>query len=165
MNFSAKNKTTLQKIADEVGIEVEAKKKGKPTLDELIAGLEEFEKEDPEAVKAAVEKLGINDEPDEVEKETKGKKDGEVFTYVGKGEESPNRINFMGKQEFVRGRPTEVTDPDVLRKIRGNPTFVEGEADAELLQQIEDEGAEHSNSNRKADKIMDAVFKKNHKTE
>ena len=47
-----------------------------------------------------------------------------IFTYVGVGADSPFRIKFMGRQEFVRGKPQEVTDPELLAKIVGNPSFV-----------------------------------------
>lgn len=163
MNFSAHNKDVLQSIADKLEIEVEAKKEGKPTKDELVAGLEEFEKEDPEMLKSAVEELGIEDkeakEDDEVDAPV-GK--GQTFTYVGAGEESPSRINFMQRQEFVRGRETVVTDKELIRKITGNPTFVKGKATPEQLQAIEDEGNAISNANRKADKRMNAQFHKQH---
>lgn len=56
-----------------------------------------------------------------------------IFTYVGAGADSPQVINFMSKQRFVRGQATEVTDPEVLRKVVNNPTFVAGSVDAEKV--------------------------------
>lgn len=173
MDFTKQNKDTLQAIADEVGIVVEAKKEGKPTKDELVAGLEEFEKEDPEAIKAAAKKLEIEDK-DETEKEdtevekTKGSKakaDDSIWTYIGGGEASPRKINFMGKQEFIRGKATVVTDPEVLAKIKGNPTFVKGEADEETLHKIDEEAEREANEQRAADLKINAEFAKKHNKE
>lgn len=172
MDYSSKNKTTLRALVEYLEIDVEAKKKNKPTIDELVVALEAYE--DQEAVAEAYKSLGFeedepvedsedeedSDEDTEEEVEVKGK--GTVFTYVGKGETSPQRINFMGKQEFIRGRPVTVTDPKLIAKLKGNPTFIIGKANPELLQEIEDEGMAVAEANRKADKAMDAQFKKKH---
>lgn len=171
MNFSKLNKEKLQAIADELEIVVEAKKEGKPTNDELIAGLEEFEKEEPDTMKVALEKLGFieekeTDEAEEVKEDTKADiEEGEVFTYVGKGEGSPRRINFMSKQEFVRGKPTVVTDPELLSKLRGGvPTFVKGKPSEEALEQIDLEAEQEADGKRAENaKIQDAFSKKHNK--
>lgn len=176
MDLSNASKKQLKAVAEHLEIEVEAKKKNKPTNDELVAALEAYEEENPGLIDAAAEKLGFEEDEveetdeDETEDEVevaeeaapakKGK--GQVYTYVGKGETSPQRIKFMGKQDFVRGRPVEVTDPALIAKIEGNPTFIKGKADPELLQEIEDEGIAVAENNRAVDARMDANFKKQH---
>lgn len=157
MDYSSKSKHTLKLLADHLGIEVESKKRNKPTVDELVIALESFE--DQELVATAFEELGLSDEVvEEVEENT----EGQVVTYIGKGESSPPRINFMGQQEFIKGRPTKVSNGLLLSKIQYNPTFVMGEADPELLQQVEDEGLAVAEANRKADRLMDQQFKRVH---
>lgn len=167
MDFASKSKKQLKALAEALEVEVMAKKKNKPTLDELVVALEAFEQDNPGFAEETFKDLGFTDEVEDDEEdegddlpETKAK--GHVYTYVGKGETSPQRINFMGRQEFVRGRPVEVTDPLVLRKIQGVPTFVKGKVDPELLQDIEDEGIAVAEKNRKMDAQMDANFKKQH---
>ena len=171
MDFSSKSKKQLKALALVLEIEVEAKKKNKPTMDELVVALEGYEADNgDEAIQAAYEKLGITDEPEEdtesededTDDEVEEVKGGKVFTYVGKGESSPQKINFMGLQEFVRGRPVTVTNPKLIAKLKGVPTFVQGKADAELLQAIEDEGMAVAEKNRRMDAQMDANFKKQH---
>ena len=164
MDFSTKNKKTLKKLAEFLEIDVEAKKKNKPTTDELVVALETFEKEYPEEFEQAVIELDLDNEPDDDEEDEAEDSPIEpnIYTYVGKGESSPQRIKFMGLQEFVRGRPTKVTNPIVLAKIQGNPTFVAGNASQELLQDIEDEGMALAEKNRKVDAQMDANFKRKH---
>lgn len=171
MDFTSKTNKELTNLAEELEIEVESKKK-KPTKDELVTALELFEQEEgnQELVDLAAEELGLTDEEEtseEEEEETpapkkKAKVSGTVYTYVGKGESSPQRINFIGRQEFVRGRAVEVTDELVLAKIENNPTFIKGEADAELIQAIDDEGHAVAEANRKIDNQMDENFKKQH---
>lgn len=169
MDFSSKSKKVLKALAAHLEVEVEAKKKNKPTMDELVAALEGYKADNgSEVIELAFEELGFeevdetDEEETEEEDEPKKKGKGEVYTYVGKGESSPQRINFLGRQEFVRGRPVEVTDPIVLQKIQGVHTFVKGKADAELLQEIEDEGMALAEKNRSVDKQMDENFKKQH---
>ena len=94
------------------------------------------------------------------EKKPKGK----TFTYVGAGESSPRKINFMGKQEFVRGKAVEVTDENLIKKIEGNPTFVEGQADEETLARIDEEGEEEAETQRRQDAKTNALYTKQHKT-
>lgn len=168
MDYSSKSKKVLKALADFLEIDVEAKKKNKPTTDELVTALEAYE--DQDAVAEAYKELGFTDEDETGDDEDQddaedGEEDtgkGTVFTYVGKGESSPRRINFMSKQEFVIGRSVKVTDKELIRKLKGNPTFVVGKADPDLIQQIEDEGAELADENRKIDKKMNAQFKKQH---
>jgi len=56
-----------------------------------------------------------------------------IYTYIGQGDEPPHMINFMGRQQFIRGTPTEVTDMGVINKIRTNPCFVAGKVDQSEL--------------------------------
>lgn len=127
----------------------------------------------PAAVKAAVaaeNKAAAASTPaDEtaVEKpSTKGgKKDGRFFTYIGGGDSSPYVITLMGKQKFVRGELTEVTDPDILAKIGGMSTFVEGEADAATLHKIDQEGKEAYEAQVAQDRATNARYNKKHRGE
>lgn len=160
MDYSSKSKNTLKLLADHLGIDVDSKKRNKPTVDELVVALESFE--DQELVATAFEELGLSDDNAEVEDTTDDNAEGQVVTYVGKGESSPPRINFMGQQEFIKGRPTKVSNGLLFSKIQYNPTFVMGEAEPELLQQIEDEGLAVAEANRKADRLMDQQFKRVH---
>lgn len=104
----------------------------------------------------------INETPKEA---TKTKSKGRVYTYVGGGEASPNVINFMGRQQFTRGKAAEVTDPQVLAKVAGNPTFVEGEVELEELHDYDAKAAEEANEQRAKDKQTNRHYQKNHKTE
>lgn len=56
-----------------------------------------------------------------------------IWTYIGKGDEPPHMINFMGMQKFIRGAATEVSNPLVIAKLKTNPCFVEGEYDSDLM--------------------------------
>lgn len=96
-------------------------------------------------------------EPEPVVNEKKTKI---VFTYVGGGEDSPRVINFMGRQRFVRGQPTEVTDQELLSKIRGCPTFVEGTVDEEELHDYDIKAKAEADDQRKADNKMQRLVEK-----
>lgn len=61
---------------------------------------------------------------------------GNDYTYIGGGESAPAITNFMGKQVFRLGELTKVTDPDVLAKIKGNPTFRKGAVSAEEIYEL-----------------------------
>lgn len=86
--------------------------------------------------------------------------EGKVYTYVGGGEDSPRVINFMGRQKFVRGQATEVTDPLVLDKLKNHPTFAEGEVDQEDLHEYDEKAKEEADAQREQDKITQAAAKK-----
>ena len=101
---------------------------------------------------------------DEEVVKTKGKP-AYVYTYVGGGESSPHIINFMGRQKFVRGKATEVTDPEVLAKINGCPTFVEGEVDQEELFEYDEKAKQEADEQRKRDEAANAAYAKKHRTE
>ena len=164
MNFAEQNKDTLTELANLLELEVEAAGK-KPTKDELIVALEAAEKEDPEAFKAAVELLDTEEEDEEDDTDEDGDPTkGQVFTYVGAGEQSPRKIDFMGQKEFIRGRPVVVTEKHLIKKIKGNPSFRPGKVSEEEIQVMEDEAAEHADAVRKADKIINRAFKKKHMT-
>lgn len=92
-------------------------------------------------------------------------REGRTFTYIGAGEDSPRVINFMGKQRFVRGDETEVFDPDLIAKLKDNPTFVEGKADQEVLHRIDEEGKTEADLQRKSDRKVNAAYSKRHSTE
>lgn len=96
---------------------------------------------------------------------TKEDKTAGVYTYVGAGEDSPRIIVFMGKQKFIRGEAVKVTDPVLLRKIVGNPSFVEGEVKQEMLHEMDDTAKKEADEQRREDKKINALFQKKHKTE
>lgn len=85
-----------------------------------------------------------------------------VFTYVGGGEDSPRKIKFMGRQTFIRGEATEVSDPILLAKIEVNPSFVEGEVDPESLHDADEAAAEKAAAQKAEDKKLDKKYKKLH---
>lgn len=88
----------------------------------------------------------------EVDATTAPEVEGTMFTYVGGGEDSPRVINFMGVQEFVRGKAVKVTNPEVLKKIRNNPTFYEGVVEEEELHEHDVEAKKEADKQRKQDK-------------
>lgn len=99
-------------------------------------------------------------QPVETKKTSRG--DAMIYTYVGAGAGSPQIINFMGKQKFIRGKATEVTDPEVLSKIQGVPTFMEGEVDVETLHRIDQEGVSAEEAQKEQDKITNTRYTKKH---
>lgn len=123
-------------------------------------GIEATGKED-KFTKADVQKAIELCKDDELEEANKVA-EGEVFTYVGGGEDSPRVINFMGMQQFVRGRATAVTNPVVLSKIRNNPTFVEGEVDEEELYAYDEKAKAEADAQRAEDRVVEAAFRKKH---
>lgn len=86
----------------------------------------------------------------------------DTYTYVGAGADSPRVINFMGRVKFVRGQPTEVTDPIVLAKIENNQCFVKGTVSDEELYEMDKAGKEHADNILKRDRQMDNVYRKKH---
>ena len=87
------------------------------------------------------------------------------YTYVGGGEDSPRVINFMGLQKFVRGQLTEVTDPDVLKKLKNHPCFVPYEIEQEALHEADEEAKVAAENQRKEDQKINAAFHRKFKTE
>lgn len=86
-----------------------------------------------------------------------------IYTYVGGGESSPSAIKFMGKQNFLIGKATEVSDPEVLAKLKGHPCFVEGEADQDALVEKELEAKEEADKQREKDMATDKAIKERNK--
>jgi hypothetical protein len=116
---------------------------------------------------AAIETEGteLKEQGVEVSKPAPAKPAGHMFTYVGKGEGSPHVITLMGKQRFVRGQLTEVTDPELLAKLPGLQTFVEGPADMELLHEMDSKAKEEADKKRAEDIIVNTKFSKKHRVE
>lgn len=88
-----------------------------------------------------------------------------VYTYIGRGEDSPLVIDFMGKQRFVRGKAAEVTNPDVLAKIARHPCFVEGTVEADILHDSDEAARKEAELQRKKDRDLNAAWKKKHNKE
>lgn len=86
--------------------------------------------------------------------------DSPTYTYIGGGETSPHRIHFMGKQHFIRGKETAVTNPEVLAKVKNNPAFVEGGIELEELDDADNEAADAADEQRKYNRQLDAAIKK-----
>ncbi len=81
------------------------------------------------------------------------------YTYIGGGTSAPAITNFMGKQVFILGELTKVTDPEVLAKIRNNPTFRKGKVSAEEIYEANEKVAkiaqEQADENVKLQIFMD----------
>lgn len=88
-----------------------------------------------------------------------------VYTYVGSGADSPRKINFMGKQEFVRGEAVTVTDPAVLAKLVNNPCFAAGEVKQQDIIAIDDAGAEKEKQTKAKDAKVQSAFGKKYNKE
>lgn len=74
-----------------------------------------------------------------------------VYTYIGQGDKPPHMIKFMGKQVFVRGDPVEVTDPEVLAKVKINPCFTNDKVDKEKLYEQDEIEAQKVEEQRNKD--------------
>jgi hypothetical protein len=83
-----------------------------------------------------------------------------IYTYIGAGADSPRVIKLMGKQKFVRGEATEVTDPELLAKLPGITTFVKGTADQETLHRIDEEGRAEEVEKRASDALAEQRYLK-----
>ena len=116
-----------------------------------------------EVVKAST--TALDEKAPEPNKPEPTKPSGYMFTYIGKGEGSPHVITLMGKQKFVRGQLTEVTDPQLLAKLPGLSTFVQGPADMELLHQMDSDAKDEADKKRAEDLIINAKFSKKHRVE
>lgn len=90
---------------------------------------------------------------------------GKAFTYVGGGEDSPRTINFMGLQQFTRGKAVEVTHPDVLAKLQDHPTFVEGEISLDELDEYDATAKTDADKKRLRNKAINAAYIKKHQAE
>lgn len=100
---------------------------------------------------AYMEHCSGNADPDVPPTNSKGA-GGNVYTYIGGGESSPERIDFMGRQRFTRGKATEVTDPVVLAKVKVNPCFVNGEVPDDVIFDMDEKASQKAEEQRKADK-------------
>lgn len=101
------------------------------------------------------------EEGDVVDEVVETPKEGtRTFTYIGHGEDPPRKINFMGKQQFVRGVPTEVSDMEVLAKLEGHRCFVEGEVDQEMLHDQDEAAIKAADRQRAEDRRTHDAFKK-----
>lgn len=77
-----------------------------------------------------------------------------IYTYIGGGEDSPQIINFMGKQEFMIGDEVDVTDSQLLAKLESNQCFVEGKADRRKIARDSKKAKEDADAQRKEDKLI-----------
>lgn len=112
--------------------------------------------------------MARNDKKPKVEDlvETEGDEtagNSKTYTYIGGGEASPNVINFMGQQKFVRGQAVEVSNPELLNKLENHPCFVAGEMSLEEIHNRDTEAAEKAEAQRAEDKRVQANFKKQQK--
>lgn len=135
---------------------------------ELVALVEEnelpvenYEDLKVQDLKTAIFKVLELEAPVEAPKVEKPKTNGIVYTYIGKGAESPRIVNLMGLQKFVRGQATEVTHPALLEKLPGITTFVEGEADQETLHKIDEEGSAAEKEQRELDRQAEKNYLNN----
>lgn len=136
--------------------------------DELIELIEENELEvadykhlKVDELKAAVLKvldLAPEDVPAAKAAPKAAAKPANIYTYVGAGSSSPQVITLMGKQRFVRGQATEVTDVEILRKIAGIHTFRAGEVSAEELHEIDERGRSAEADARSRDAVAEAQY-------
>lgn len=104
----------------------------------------------------------MNNKPEVKQPEVKVEK-GVTITYVGAGEDSPRVINFMGIHKFVRGKAQQISDEFLLSKIRGNPTFVEGTVDEELLHEIDEEASADAKAQKASDAKVNTAYNKKYK--
>ena len=86
-----------------------------------------------------------------------------VYTYIGSGEDSPQLIDFMGLQRFVRGQATEVTNKTVLSKIVGNACFVSGEVNTDILFDIDEAARKIADGKRNEDISTQIEFERQNK--
>ena len=160
IEFAEENGLTAAKI-EALGVEGTGSD-GKFTKDDVrkaveVQGDDSDETEDDDDS----EEDGTDESAEEAE-ETEEKPDGPVYTYVGGGEDSPRVINFMGRQKFVRGKATVITDDTVLAKVKNNPTFVQGEVDQEELHDYDEKARKEANDQRQEDQRVNDAYMKRH---
>lgn len=70
------------------------------------------------------------------------KEKSHVFTYAPDSCESQRYINFMGKQEFIEGKPVIIIDNPsnelMISKLKGHPLFIEGSHEDKEIREIID---------------------------
>ena len=85
-----------------------------------------------------------------------------IWTYVGAGETPPHMIDFMGLEKFIRGQAKEVTNKEVLEKIKIHPCFVKGTVDQDTLFNMDEEARKKADEQRFEDlKTQIEVERKN----
>jgi len=125
------------------------------TADTAVAVAESIAVKAPTAKAVAIAVKAQAPAEDKMAKVDKNGMKARQFTYIGGGEGSPHVINFMGKQKFVRGQLTEVTDPVVLAKLDGGvATIIEGSANAETLHKIDSEAKDAADAARASDAVL-----------
>jgi hypothetical protein len=82
------------------------------------------------------------------------------YTYVGAGDTPPHMIKFMGIQVFTRGQLTKVTNPRVLAKIDGNPSFVKGAVTQEFLYENDEKAAAEAKRQRESDQELQILIER-----
>ncbi len=119
--------------------------------------------------RSQVEESQVDDEDEELddedETEDSEEVEGETYTYVGGGESSPNKIKFMGKQEFIRGKATVVSDASLIKKIESNPCFVKGSVKAEVLHEMDEAANQKADAQRGVDRKLNEHYQKAFKGE
>ena len=128
-------------------------KKNKYSFNEEAIEQEAIEQEEQEAIE--------QEEQEAIEQDTK-KVPENFFTYVGAGQSPPPVINFMGKEEFVRGEGKVVTNTEVLHKLRNHPCFINGVVSQKELYQRDKEASVIAEKNQQRDKKMNVAFLKKH---
>lgn len=93
---------------------------------------------------------------------TVGSADNNVYTYVGTGDTPPAVINFMGRQEFVRGEPVEVVDEAILPKLQNNPSFIKGTVEMRELHARDKAAAHEAAEKRQADALVQQNYARKH---
>ncbi len=79
-----------------------------------------------------------------------------IYTYIGGGADAPQLTNFMDKQEFMIGEETEVTDTELLAKLKNNQCFVEGKVDRREIIKNAKEAQDKATAQVIEDKIVNA---------
>ena len=87
------------------------------------------------------------------------------YTYIGSGEDSPRVINFMGLQQFVRGKSQSVTNPVILQKIKKHPCFTQGDVDEEELHSYDALAKQMADAQRKHDMAINRQWQNKHNCE
>lgn len=112
--------------------------------------------------KSQVEESEVEEEVEEEQEEVEPVADN-MYTYVGSGDTPPPVTNFLGRQKFVRGKLTEVTDPIVLSKIKNHACFRKGEVNPDELFERDEQARAFYEEVMKRDRETNARFHKKHK--
>lgn len=79
-----------------------------------------------------------------------------IYTYIGGGDTPPRITNFMGKQEFIIGEPTEVTDPQLLVILEKHRSFKKGEVDNKEIELATEKARKKAGAQVADDQIVNA---------